>query len=137
MASILSAEASAQAHLHLDPSLQIPVKSKFEDCCPGSTIFFKFFCCGCFKSDCCNKTTLSIESAPIYCHANGLCEVLVPDAHENVNEALQVTAIRVKGFVEKDKRLSMVHRESGIDLEERVAKAEPISVRELKRMQTL
>lgn len=138
MVSLVSGEASAQGHLHLDPSLQIPVNSEFRDCCPKSKVLMKLLCCGgCCKSSCCNKTELHIDDHAIYCHPDGRCEIFDVEKVEDETEALRISAARVKALVEKEKRLSHIQRESGIDLEEKIKKAEPITVRELRRLQTM
>jgi hypothetical protein len=138
MVSLVSGEASAHGHLHLDPSLQIPVKSKFEDCCPKSNVIMKLLCCGgCCRSNCCNKSELHIDDHTIYCHSDGRCEAFDVEKVEDTQEALRRSATRVKSLIEKEKRLSKIKVEIGIDLDEKIEKAEPITVRELRRLQTI
>jgi hypothetical protein len=138
MVSLVSGEASAQGHLHLDPSLQIPVNSEFRDCCPKSNVIMKLLCCGgCCKSNCCNKSEVHIDEYAIYCHSDGRCEIFDAEKVENEDEALRLSAARVKALVEKQNRLSHIKRESGIDLDAKIEKAEAITVRELRRLQTM
>jgi hypothetical protein len=137
MASLVSGEASAQAHLHLDPSLQIPVKNSCEDCLPGGNLLFRLFCCAaCFRSNCCN-TTLELDDHAIYCHEDGRCEIFDSTKTDDTRETFKVSAERVKRLVEREKRLSRIQAETGIDLESKVKERHPITIRELKRMQTL
>lgn len=138
MVSLVSGEASAHGHLHLDPSLQIPVKNTCGDCLPKGGILSKIFCCGsCIKCTCCNKTEMHVDDHAIYCHKDGRCEIFDPDKTDNADEALRLSALRVKALVEKEKRLSKVVEEIGVDLEKKVQKGEPVTVRELKRLQTI
>ena len=138
MVSLVSGEASAQGHLHLDPSLQIPVNSEFQDCCPKSKVIMKLLCCGgCCKSNCCNKTEVHIDDHAIFCHPDGRCEIFDVEKVEDADEALRLSATRVKSLVEKEKRLSKIKIDTGIDLEEKIEKAEAITVRELRRLQTM
>jgi hypothetical protein len=139
MASLLSAEASAQAHghLHLDPTLelQVPVKSKCESCCPGASFLKKLLCC--CSSNCCNKTVQ--RDVVIYCDSKGLCKEFDPEKSSNHLEDYKKTAERVKSLVEveKLKRGSQIRKETGIDLEAKSARGEPIKLDELKRIQAI
>ena len=137
MASLVSGEASAHAHLHLDPSLQIPVKNKCGDCLPGGGLLFKLFCCGvCFRSNCCN-TTIEVDDHPIYCHEDGRCEIFDASKTINIDESMRLSASRVKALVEREKRLSKIVAETGVNLDEKVEKGRPITIRELKRINTI
>lgn len=137
MASLVSGSAEASAHLHLDPSLQIPVKNKCEDCMPGGSLLFRLFCCHvCFRSNCCN-TTIERDDHAIYCHKNGRCEIFDASKAEDSEKALKESAERVKKIVEQEKRLSRVHEATGIDLARKAERGEPIKIHELRRLQTM
>ena len=137
MASLVSGEASAQAHLHLDPSLQFPIKNTCEDCMPRGSLLFKLFCCSiCFRSSCCN-TTIELDDHAIYCHKDGRCEIFDSSKTEDTRETFKVSAERVRTFATKDKRLSRIQADSGVDLDSRVKDGHAITLRELKRMQTI
>lgn len=135
MVSAISAEASAHGHLHLDPSLQLPVKSRCEDCCPSSSFFMKIFCCGgCCNSKCCNKE-INLDDHPIYCFPDGRCVIFDPKKADEPASALKESAERVASLVAKENRLSMIRAETGVDLEAKIKDSESITIGEIKRLQ--
>lgn len=136
MASLVSGEASAHAHLHIDPTLEVPIKARCATCCPITSIMKKIFCC--CSSECCNKTEIR-QDRIVYCKSDGTCIPFDPSKSVNHAEDHKKTIDRVKTItsIEKAKRGSVISQETGVDLEAKYAKSEPLRLRELRRIQSI
>lgn len=140
MVSLVSGEASAHGHLHLDPTLEVAprVRARCATCMPIKTILRRIFCC--CASNCCNTTTINRPSDPIiYVCKDGKCVLFDPSKSDNPKEDYKKTAERVKSFVESEKKVSgsVITEKSGVDLDAKLAHGEPLRAHELKRLQSI
>lgn len=128
MVSAISASASLEPHLHLDPTLR--VKGRCKSCAPNWSN--KITCCA---LQCCNSTQSEYRNAAIYCDKEGTCKRFDWNQADDAEERIRKTSMRVSTLVSSVKPLDIIREETGIDLKKRADLGQPITVREIKKIE--
>lgn len=136
MASLVSAEASAHGHLHLDPTLEVApeIDAECKTCCPIKAISRKLFCC--CASNCCNTTVQRpSHDVVVYVCKDGLCEPFDPTKSTDHAADYRKTAERVISLTGSNGML--IRQNTGVNIDYKVTASQPLTARELDKIRKM